>query len=83
MAETAPATTTGYEPIRWVGWSWYPERVVRFEDADGRQFEISAQAALDAGAFEWSTTTRERRDALLAWASDPAMACPPALPEGA
>jgi len=64
-------------PIRWVGCRWDPQRAVFFRDAIGRRFEISLQGAVDGGMFEWETTTPARRDALLAWAADPAMQCPP------
>ncbi len=79
-----PDVTTGSStrsairtPIRWVGYSWDPERVVRFEDAGGQRFEVGARAALDTGIFEWSTTTPVRCGALRAWASDPSMAWAP------
>ena len=65
-------TTDGRpRPLRWVGYSWDPSRVVRFEDARGELCEAPAGAALRFGLFELATSTPERRDALRAWAADP------------
>jgi hypothetical protein len=59
----------GEQTIAWVGYSWEPTNVVRFETMNGERREISVKDALRQGFFELDTTTPERRDWLQTWAS--------------
>ncbi len=61
------STRSFLAPIRWIGYSWEPARVVRFEDAAGRLCEVSVVDAIRVGLLDFETTTPGRRDALRAW----------------